>query len=64
MADMMAQRREESAGDPEEGAWMRKSCGCSGKQIWLSAIDDSSLNSTNSDFAGDADHVITLLNAL
>lgn len=47
---MMAERREESAGDPEEGAWMRKSCGCSGKQIWLSAIDDSSFNSTNSIF--------------
>ena len=27
---------------------MRKSCGCSGKQIWLNAIDDSSFNSTNS----------------
>lgn len=23
---------------------MRKSCGCSGKQIWLSAIDDPSFN--------------------
>ena len=29
---------------------MRKSCGCSGKQIWLSAIDDPSFNSTNSKF--------------